>query len=156
MKDVPPIDSHCTYTILTLTEKSLYLLLSMCVSLSLVHRALYSKDEYGKIVFCDQIPSDIRIIAVEPVDGMRVKCKEQLQSYGHRVTVLDEFQDVHHDWLSSAEDRGVFPVFNLNGSGSQIPVSSASVDLVVIAQAFHWFSSRETLAEIARVSIVCL
>ncbi len=37
------------------------------------------------------------------------------------------------------------------GTAEAIPLSDASVDAVVVAQAFHWFASEQTLAEIARV-----
>eukprot|EP00041_Stephanoeca_diplocostata_P034396 m.1171228 g.1171228 ORF g.1171228 m.1171228 type:complete len:269 (-) comp24514_c0_seq1:4014-4820(-) len=116
------------------------------MTLSLVGRALFQKDEYGDIVLRKETPSGIQIIAVEPVEGMRKKCKEQLLTCGHGVTVKEEYQrDCDH------EANGLQPVFNLNGSGSQIPLPTASVDLVVIAQAFHWFASRESMEEIARV-----
>jgi ubiquinone/menaquinone biosynthesis C-methylase UbiE len=37
------------------------------------------------------------------------------------------------------------------GTAGAIPLPDASVDAVVVAQAFHWFASEQTLAEIARV-----
>ncbi len=37
------------------------------------------------------------------------------------------------------------------GTAEAIPLPDASVDAVVIAQAFHWFASEQALAEIARV-----
>jgi SAM-dependent methyltransferase len=39
----------------------------------------------------------------------------------------------------------------LEGTADRIPLSSASVDAVYVAQAFHWFDNPEALAEIARV-----
>jgi SAM-dependent methyltransferase len=39
----------------------------------------------------------------------------------------------------------------LDGTAQQIPLPGASLDAVVCAQAFHWFSSRESLDEFARV-----
>jgi len=39
----------------------------------------------------------------------------------------------------------------LDGTAERIPVASASVDAVFVAQAFHWFGNAEALAEIARV-----
>ncbi|EIK73338.1 methyltransferase domain protein [Pseudomonas synxantha BG33R] len=39
----------------------------------------------------------------------------------------------------------------LDGTAESIPLASASVDALVCAQAFHWFSTRAALAEIHRV-----
>jgi SAM-dependent methyltransferase len=45
-----------------------------------------------------------------------------------------------------------FPqVLAVNGTASDLPLPEASVDVVVCAQAFHWFASAEALTEIARV-----
>ena len=62
------------------------------------------------------------VIAVEPVDAMRA----QLAAAQPGVTALA-------------------------GTAQAMPLASASVDAVVCAQAFHWFASREALAEIHRV-----
>ena len=62
------------------------------------------------------------VIAVEPVEAMRA----QLAS-------------------------GLPQVRTLAGSAQAIPVDSVSADAVVCAQAFHWFATREALAEIHRV-----
>jgi SAM-dependent methyltransferase len=61
------------------------------------------------------------VIAVEPAAAMRAKLIE-MQS----VRVLD-------------------------GSANAIPLPDASVDAIVCAQAFHWFATREALAEMHRV-----
>src|SRR4051812_34397551 len=39
----------------------------------------------------------------------------------------------------------------LAGTAEAIPVDEASVDAVFVAEAFHWFATREAVAEIARV-----
>ena len=39
----------------------------------------------------------------------------------------------------------------LGGAAEQIPLEDASVDAVLVGQAFHWFEERAALAEIARV-----
>ena len=66
--------------------------------------------------------SGARVIAVEPVENMR----RQLQSLQPAVTVLD-------------------------GTAESIPLGDAVADVVLAAQAFHWFDGRRALAEIARV-----
>lgn len=62
------------------------------------------------------------VVAVEPVPGMR----EQLQATSPEVEVLD-------------------------GTAEAIPLADASVDVVTVAQAFHWFTFDVALAEIRRV-----
>jgi SAM-dependent methyltransferase len=62
------------------------------------------------------------VIAVEPVDAMRA----QLAAAQPGVTALA-------------------------GTAQAMPLETASVDAVVCAQAFHWFATRESLAEIHRV-----
>lgn len=62
------------------------------------------------------------LVAVEPVTAMRT----QLQAVLPDVEVLD-------------------------GMGEAIPVPDASVEVVTVAQAFHWFDAPAALEEIARV-----
>ena len=66
--------------------------------------------------------SGATLIAVEPVAGMR----EILARRVPQARVID----------ATAED---------------LPLADASVDLVVVGQAFHWFDGRRALAEFARV-----
>jgi SAM-dependent methyltransferase len=63
-----------------------------------------------------------RVIAVEPAAAMRQRLADDLPE----VEALD-------------------------GSATAIPLSDASVDAIVCAQAFHWFATREALAEMHRV-----
>jgi SAM-dependent methyltransferase len=63
-----------------------------------------------------------RIIAIEPVEAMR----EQLIGR-----------------ISSAQA--------LSGTAQSMPIDSVSADVVVCAQAFHWFATEEALLEIHRV-----
>jgi ubiquinone/menaquinone biosynthesis C-methylase UbiE len=62
------------------------------------------------------------VLAVEPVGAMRTQLLAAVPS----VEVLD-------------------------GLGEEIPVPDASVEVVTVAQAFHWFDAPAALAEIARV-----
>jgi SAM-dependent methyltransferase len=68
------------------------------------------------------VPSGARLVAVEPVAGM------------HRVL---------------AEMLPDLPV--LDGTAEALPLADASIDAVVVAQAFHWFDGPRALTEIARV-----
>lgn len=63
------------------------------------------------------------VVAVEPIEAMRVEAAAVLPP---SVTVVD-------------------------GTAESIPLSDASVDVVTVAQAFHWFDAAASLAEIARV-----
>ena len=67
-------------------------------------------------------PFGVEIVAVEPVAGMRV-----------------------------AFEAAVPGIEILEGTAEAIPLPDASVDAVVVAQAFHWFDSEKALAEIDRV-----
>jgi ubiquinone/menaquinone biosynthesis C-methylase UbiE len=68
------------------------------------------------------VSSGARIIAVEPLEGMRAK----LAAHNLAVEIL-------------------------SGSAEAVPLADASVDVVTIAQAFHWFANERALAEIHRV-----
>lgn len=63
-----------------------------------------------------------RAIAVEPVEAMRTLLARSLPQA----------------WV-------------IGGAAEAIPLASASVDAVVVAQAFHWFDALRALAEIRRV-----
>jgi ubiquinone/menaquinone biosynthesis C-methylase UbiE len=62
------------------------------------------------------------VVAVEPVEAMR----EQARATVPEAEVID-------------------------GTAEAIPLPDASVDVVTVAQAFHWFDAEAALAEIARV-----
>ena len=62
------------------------------------------------------------VVAVEPSDGMRAQLEE----------ILPE-------------------VRALSGSAEAIPVPDASVDVVIVAQAWHWFDVPRAVVEVARV-----
>jgi ubiquinone/menaquinone biosynthesis C-methylase UbiE len=68
------------------------------------------------------VPSGAELVAVEPVAGMR-----------------------------AAFESAVPGAEILDGTAEAIPLPDASVDAVVVAQAFHWFDRDRALAEIARV-----
>ena len=68
------------------------------------------------------VPRFARVIAVEPLEGMRA--------------VLERV-------VPEAEALG--------GTSDEIPLEDDAVDAVFVGEAFHWFSTAETLAEIARV-----
>jgi SAM-dependent methyltransferase len=79
----------------------------------------------GTGIFTSQlIPFCAKITAVEPTPGMRDVLSARLSS----VNVLE-------------------------GRDSAIPLESASVDCVVVAQAFHWFDAPVALEEIHRVLV---
>ncbi len=68
------------------------------------------------------VPLAGRVIAVEPSPAMRAEL-------GAQVTEAEV----------------------LDGTAEAIPLEDATVDAVLVAQAFHWFRAPEALAEIARV-----
>ena len=70
------------------------------------------------------VPSGARIIALEPVAGMRAQ-------------------------LARRRRRPVVEI--VDGTAEAIPLPAGSVDAVVVAQAFHWFDAIRALSEIHRV-----
>jgi len=65
---------------------------------------------------------------------------------GHRVTAVEP------DVAMLGELRARCPqVTAVQGGAEQIPLPDASVDAVVVGQAFHWFDQSRALPEIARV-----
>jgi ubiquinone/menaquinone biosynthesis C-methylase UbiE len=68
------------------------------------------------------LPRVSRVIAVEPLDGMR--------------RLLEE----------SVPEAEALP-----GTADAIPLADGTVDAVFVAEAFHWFATGEAVAEIARV-----
>jgi SAM-dependent methyltransferase len=74
------------------------------------------------------------------------KLTTTLVALGHRVTAVEP------DPGMFAELRARVPeVPALAGSAELIPLPDASVDAVVVGQAFHWFDQERALPEIARV-----
>ncbi len=68
------------------------------------------------------VPTQARVVAVEPVEGMR-----------------QQFSELFPDVEVQA------------GTAEAIPMADASADAVIAAQAFHWFDGHTTLREIHRV-----
>ena len=71
------------------------------------------------------VPSGARIIALEPVAGMRAQLSRTVGD-ARSVEIVD-------------------------GTAEAIPLPAGSVDAVVVAQAFHWFDAIRALSEIHRV-----
>jgi len=74
------------------------------------------------------------------------KLTERLVALGHTVTATDPSEAM----LRRLTERvpGARPVL---AAAEHIPAGSRSVDVVVAAQAFHWFDAERALPEIARV-----
>jgi SAM-dependent methyltransferase len=74
------------------------------------------------------------------------KLTRQLVARGHRVTAVEPSREM------LAQLRAEVPAAQAHeGSAEAIPLPDASVDSVVVAQAFHWFDAPVALLEIARV-----
>ena len=71
------------------------------------------------------VPAGARIVALEPVASMRATLS----------TVIDGAEEIEI----------------VEGTAEAIPLPAASVDAVVVAQAFHWFDAIRALSEIHRV-----
>ena len=74
------------------------------------------------------------------------KLTEMLASLGHIVTATDPSEEMLRHLAARVPQAQV-----ALGAAESIPVASRSVDVVVSAQAFHWFDLDRALPEIARV-----
>jgi SAM-dependent methyltransferase len=74
------------------------------------------------------------------------KLTRSLVAAGHRVTAVEPLPEM------LAHLRAAAPAATaLEGSAEAIPLADASADVVLCAQAFHWFDHGAALPEIARV-----
>jgi ubiquinone/menaquinone biosynthesis C-methylase UbiE len=71
---------------------------------------------------------------------------EQLHALGHRVIATDPLEPMLRHL-----DRRLPTTRAVMATAERIPVRARSVDVVVGAQAFHWFDHERALPEIARV-----
>jgi len=74
------------------------------------------------------------------------KLTRQLVQLGARVTAVEPI-----DAMRAQAEGAVPAATHLEGTAEAIPLSDASVDVLTVAQAFHWFDAPLALAEIARV-----
>jgi SAM-dependent methyltransferase len=74
------------------------------------------------------------------------KLTRALVAHGHRVTAVEPLPEMLSHLRHAAPTAGA-----VVGSAETIPLSDAAVDVVVCAQAFHWFDHTTALPEIARV-----
>ena len=74
------------------------------------------------------------------------KLTRSLVALGHRVTAIEPL-----DEMRVQLEAAVPAVRALTGSAESIPLPDASVDVVICAQAFHWFDHTLAMPEIARV-----
>ena len=70
-----------------------------------------------------------------------------LQYEIHAVEPSDGFREELEDWSNSVGGA----VKAVKGTGESIPMENDSIDIVVIAQAFHWMANQSTLKELHRV-----
>jgi SAM-dependent methyltransferase len=74
------------------------------------------------------------------------KLTRTLVALGHRVTAIEPLEEMRAQLASVLPD-----VRTLEGKAEAIPLPDSSVDVVVSAQAFHWFDHDDALPDIARV-----
>jgi SAM-dependent methyltransferase len=74
------------------------------------------------------------------------KLSRSLLAAGARITAVEPSADMLHELRAALPD-----VPALIGSAEEIPLPDASVDAVMVGQAFHWFTPERALPEIARV-----
>ena len=73
---------------------------------------------------------------------------EQLANYGPRITAVEPAPGMREVLGTRLSDVRV-----LDGRDIDIPLASATIDAVFVAQAFHWFDAPRALREIHRVLV---
>ncbi|HEX3981972.1 MAG TPA: class I SAM-dependent methyltransferase [Acidimicrobiales bacterium] len=74
------------------------------------------------------------------------KLTRQLRAYGAACIALEPSPSMREVFATVVPDVPV-----VGATAENLPVASANVDVVVVAQAFHWFDAPVALAEVARV-----
>ena len=74
------------------------------------------------------------------------KLTRRLLELGARVTAVEPIEAMRAQAMIAAPRAT-----HLDGTAESIPLEDGSVDVVTVAQAFHWFDAPAALAEIARV-----
>ncbi len=69
-----------------------------------------------------------------------------IQRCGGEVIAIEPLEGMRKQFMLKVPDIKV-----MEGTAEQIPLPDASVDVVTVAQAFHWFSHEKALQEIHRV-----
>jgi SAM-dependent methyltransferase len=87
----------------------------------------------------------------EPCDVIELgagtgKLTRSLVAHGHRVVAVEPLREMRAH-LSAAVPEAVA----LTGTAEEVPAGDGAADVVVCAQAFHWFDHPVALREIARV-----
>jgi len=91
------------------------------------------------------------LVGEEPLDVIDLgagtgKLTRSLVALGHRVTAVEPLPEM------IAYLRAAVPVATaVEGGAETIPLADGRADVVVVAQAFHWFDHGPALREIARV-----
>ncbi len=91
------------------------------------------------------------LVGSEPCDVVDLgagtgKLTRSLVALGHRVTAVEPLEEMREQLTAVVPDMDV-----LAGSAEAIPLPDAFADVVVSAQAFHWFDHDNALPDIARV-----
>jgi SAM-dependent methyltransferase len=88
-------------------------------------------------------PTPLRVLDLGAGTG---KLTRQLVAAGHEVVAVEPLADMRAALAAAAPGA-----MTLDGAAEAIPLSDASVDLVVAGQAYHWFVPERAHPEIARV-----
>ncbi|KAL3686902.1 hypothetical protein R1sor_013211 [Riccia sorocarpa] len=89
------------------------------------------------------VPNESRVLDLGAGSG---KFTRLLLSRNYHITAVEPARSMRETFAAILPD---IPI--LDGTASSIPLESGSQDVVIVAQAFHWFAQIETLREIHRV-----
>lgn len=103
----------------------------------------YPEEAIAVLVAMLGIASGVRVLDLAAGTG---KLTRRLIDLGADVTAVEPVAGMRREL-----EQAVPGVASLDGTAEAIPLPDASVDVVTVAQAFHWFDAPAALNEIARV-----
>jgi len=98
-----------------------------------------------KKLFSNKKPNEIKVIDLAAGTG---KFTRLINQYGFDLVAVEPVDGMKNEFVKVLPD-----VKLISGTAQQLPFPNNSLDVVITAQAFHWFATLESLKEIHRVLV---